>query len=466
MINNRDDSTSMSGMKPEISIDPSTIQRLLKSVVVACPDARPPAYELVRGLARHELLLHFATSYYHKPGIIDSLLPRLGSRGKSLHRQLQRRIIAGIDDRLVNRQIGYDLAIRLENRLATLRPSLRPKLARLRTRQFDRQLASTIPKLAKQGARAVVFFSDVGSEHAMAEARKAGLYVILSMVTGHMDEEIEILNREQQRVPDFFQAYLGDGSLDMAELGWLHDRRRRDLAQADLVLVPSEHIATQVRDRSGVPPSRVRVIPYAADPTRFQPRSGDGKVHPKICRFLFAGGITQRKGISDLLAAWKQVRKPGWTLSMAGDAPESVRKLVPADDTSLKLLGRISYADMPKVMAEHDVFVFPSLFEGSAVVCYEAMAAGLAVITTPQAGSVVNDGEEGLIIPAADPRKLARAMRTLGEDQELRRDMGESARLRALDFTWDEYRRQTIRAIGEAIFMPFRVSPGKKEGGE
>jgi len=463
-FSNKDELNNMSGMKPDISIDSATLQRLSRSVVVACPDARPPAYELVHGLARHELLLNFATSYYHKPGLIDSLLPRLGNRGKSLHRQLQRRSIDGIDDGLVHRRIGYDLAIRLENRLATLGPSLRAKLVRLRTRQFDRQLAGIMPKLARQGARAVVFFSDVGSELAMAEARKAGLYVILSMVTGHMDEEIEILERERQRVPDFFPAYLGDGSLDMAELGWLHERRRRDLAQADLVLVPSRHIASLVRDRSGVPPSRLRVIPYAADPARFQPRSGEGKVHPKICRFLFAGGITQRKGLSDLLAAWNIVKRPGWTLSLAGEAPESARRLIPADDTSLKLLGRISYGDMPKVMADHDVFVFPSLFEGSAVVCYEALAAGLAVITTPQAGSVVNDGEEGLLVPAAEPRKLARAMKSLGEEQELRRDMGESARLRALDFTWDEYRRRTIEAIGEALYMPFRLNVGKKEG--
>jgi glycosyltransferase involved in cell wall biosynthesis len=449
-------------MKPDLLIDSTTAERLAGAVVVACPDARPPAYELVRGLANHGLLLHFATSYYHKPGLIDTLLPKFGRRGQSVHRQLNRRKIDGMDESLVRRNIGYDIAIRLENRLAKIQPKLRSRLVRLRTRQFDRQLAAAMPGLAKRGARAIVFFSDVGSEHAMAAARKAGIYVILSMVTGHMDEEMEILERERQRVPAFFPAYLGDGSLDLAELAWLHERRRSDLAQADLVLVPSRHIAGQVQKRSAVPPSRIRVIPYAADPERFAPRPADDKRHHKICRFLFAGGITQRKGLSDLLEAWKLVRRPGWTLSLAGDASESVRKLIPADDTSLKLLGKITYADMPKVMAEHDIFVFPSLFEGSAVVCYEAMAAGLAVITTPQAGSVVNDGEEGLIVPAAAPQKLARAMKTLGDDQELRRDMGESARLRALDFTWDEYRRRTISAISESLFMPFRVNPERK----
>ena len=50
-------------------------------------------------------------------------------------------------------------------------------------------------------------------------------------------------------------------------------------------------------------------------------------------------------------------------------------------------------------MASADVFVFPSLFEGSAVVTYEALAAGLPSVVTPSAGSVVRDGVEGFIVP-------------------------------------------------------------------
>ena len=51
-------------------------------------------------------------------------------------------------------------------------------------------------------------------------------------------------------------------------------------------------------------------------------------------------------------------------------------------------------------MAAADVFVFPSLFEGSAVVTYEALACGLPSVVTPSAGSVVRDGAEGFLVPA------------------------------------------------------------------
>jgi len=444
------------GTKPPQSRKLSGPQQAADQVVVFCPDARPPAYELVRGLTAAGQLAAFVTGYYHKPGALKHLLPRLGRRGRSLAGQLSRRVIDGLPPQLVQAQPSYDLAIRLENRLAARHPSARARLARLRTERFDIAAARRCPHLARNGATAALFFSDVGSTHAMRAARQAGLKVVLSMVTGHMDEEMEILAREQARQPRFFPVYLGDGALDVAELAWLHARRRQDLAQADLVLVPSEHIARQVVDRSGVPAGRVRVIPYAADPDRFTPRFKPADVSADRCRFLFAGGITQRKGLSDLLTAWQAVRRPGWELSLVGEAPKSAQELIPADDPTIRVLGRVAYGQMPSLMAEHDLFVFPSLFEGSAVVCYEALAAGLPVVTTPQAGSVVRHGVEGLIVPAAAPDDLAQAMLRLGSSPLLRQQFAEAARLRALEHTWDHYRSRVIAALAEVTSMPSR----------
>ena len=59
-------------------------------------------------------------------------------------------------------------------------------------------------------------------------------------------------------------------------------------------------------------------------------------------------------------------------------------------------------------MAAADVFVFPSLFEGSAVVTYEALACGLPSVVTPDAGSVVRDGVEGFVVPGRR-RRMASA---------------------------------------------------------
>ncbi len=418
------------------------------SVLVFCPDARPPAYELVQGLAETGTLCRFVTGYHYRRGIFERLAATIPAT-KSLHAGLKRRIVPGLDTALIERLPSYDFLIRAENRAGRTSPKLRARIAKYRTERFDRQCAESMPRWAAAGAKLAVFFSDVGSEFAMAKARECGLKVVLSMVTGHMDEELETLERERQRAPEFYPLYLGDGSLDLDELKRLHDRRRRDLDQADLVLVPSEHIAELVETRSGVAADKIRVVPYAADIDRFAPASRYAT--PERCRFLFAGGITQRKGLSDLMAAWRQVRRTGWSLTMAGEAPRRALEKIPQDDPTIELTGKVAYADMPRLMASHDVFVFPSLFEGSAVVCYEALASGLPVITTPQAGSVVRDGQDGLIVPAAAPDALAEAMNRLGRDPHLRGRLAASARQRATEHTWHVYRDRTIEALHESL---------------
>ncbi|MDQ7028789.1 MAG: glycosyltransferase family 4 protein, partial [Ardenticatenia bacterium] len=86
-----------------------------------------------------------------------------------------------------------------------------------------------------------------------------------------------------------------------------------------------------------------------------------------------------------------------------------------------------------------DVFVFPSLQEGSALVTYEALACGLPVVTTPNAGSVVRDGIEGFLVPIRDVEALAARLEHLRADEGLHLEMGQAARRRAKAFTWEHY---------------------------
>src|SRR4029077_7172102 len=197
------------------------------------------------------------------------------------------------------------VALGLERRLAASRPRARRRLARWRTEWFDRRLAVT---LGRASAQAALIFSDVGSECALPLCRARGIGTILSMVHGDVREEQEVLDREAETAPDFFPIYLGDGALDRRELAWLHERRLRDIERADRILVPSEHIARTLV-RHGTAREKVRVVAYAADTRRFRPDPA-GRSHAG-CTFLFADGITQRKGIKYLLEAWRRVRRPG-----------------------------------------------------------------------------------------------------------------------------------------------------------
>jgi glycosyltransferase involved in cell wall biosynthesis len=263
------------------------------------------------------------------------------------------------------------------------------------------------------------------------------------MVHGDVREELNVLNKEAVAAPEFLSIYLSNGAVDRHELEWLHKRRLRDIDLADLVLVPSDHIATVLKQH-GKPEQQIRVIPYAADCRRFHP--APQKRHTSTCTFLFAGGITQRKGIKYLLEAWKRIQRPGWNLQLLGALPDDVRPLKPYLD-QVELLGRVSHAEVPARMAAADVFVFPSLFEGSAVVTYEALACGLPSVVTPSAGSVVRHGREGFVVEPANIATLANAMQQLGEFPELRSRMSAHARARALQFDWPRYHSSLIDAV-------------------
>ncbi len=413
------------------------------SVLVACPDARPPAYEAVIGFAQATTLDRFVTGYYYGGhGPVSELARRYAPcHFHRLRRQLLRRNDRRIPPDRVVSSPSFDVALAIENRLAG-RPDARRWVAAHRTRRFDRAVAR---RIERDRPDAALLFSDVGSEFALPACRRLGIPTILSMVHGDVREEREVLAREAVESPDYFPLYLGDGQLDRAAMDWLHERRLRDIALADRILVPSEHIANTLA-RYGTPRERIAVVPYAADVGRFRPV--DGKTHGAGCTFLFAGGITQRKGIGYLLQAWRRVKRPGWRLQLLGALPSRLGPL--ADDLKVEgveHLGRVGHAEMPARMAAADVFVFPSLFEGSAVVTYEALACGLPSIATEASGTVARDGIDGFIVPSRDVDALAERMDRLGGDPSLRAEMAIAARERAEAFDWPRYRAAVLGEV-------------------
>src|SRR5207248_3026421 len=117
-------------------------------VLVACPDARPPAYQAVIGLDRADLLHSFLTAYYYRENAALAALGRRLAPGlfARAERALRRRHDPEIPPGRVRAAWGYDLAVRVEGRLARRWPDARRAAARWRTRRFDRALARAIAR--------------------------------------------------------------------------------------------------------------------------------------------------------------------------------------------------------------------------------------------------------------------------------------------------------------------------------
>ena len=100
----------------------------------------------------------------------------------------------------------------------------------------------------------------------------------------------------------------------------------------------------------------------------------------------------------------------------------------------------VPYSELPRYYQSADIFVYPSLHEGSALAIYEALASGLPVVTTFNSGSVVRDGIEGYVVPVQDPDAIKDKIEFLYHNFQLRKKMGVAARLRAETFSWEAYK--------------------------
>jgi glycosyltransferase involved in cell wall biosynthesis len=166
---------------------------------------------------------------------------------------------------------------------------------------------------------------------------------------------------------------------------------------------------------------------------------------------LFAGIISPRKGIRYLLEAVRSLSIPGLRIRLVGQKEVADAALAPYEDF-ITHVAHVPRPMMPEQYHQADLYVLPTLCEGSSNTIYEAMASGLPVITTPNAGSVIRDGQDGYIVPIRSAEAIAQRIEQLYIDRELAAAMGARGRARALQFTWEAYGRhlgQCLRGLWE-----------------
>ena len=216
---------------------------------------------------------------------------------------------------------------------------------------------------------------------------------------------------------------------------------------ADLLLVLSERAAETFRVQ-GFPEEKLFYLPRGVDVERFTPGT-----RPSTFRAIFSGALIERKGIHHLLEAWHRLNLKDAELWLVGAVHEEARPFLKRFARhNIKIIG---FAQEPEIyLRRSTIHVFPSQCEGSAKVVYEAAACGLAQITTREAGDVVEDGVQGIIIPPADVDALAGAIQHLYDHPEIVERMSIAARPRVVEnFTWDHFRARLLEAYEIAMQM-------------
>jgi glycosyltransferase involved in cell wall biosynthesis len=231
----------------------------------------------------------------------------------------------------------------------------------------------------------------------------------------------------------------------------LYAHANRDLERADLIACPSLF----VRDSmiyNGIPESKCILNHYGVNTSIFTPRTAV----PLRPRFVCVGGICLRKGHQYLFRAFEKVREvlPDAELVCAGPYHADFRREKPRWQGTFTHYPSLPHPELAALLRESTAFVLPSNEEGFARAIIEAMAAGLPVIATHQSGAttLVEDGVEGLIVPARDVQRLAEAMLRVATNRQLNQDMGRAAHARgARNNSWTDYADRLIQNYTYAL---------------
>jgi len=285
------------------------------------------------------------------------------------------------------------------------------------------------------GARAVFGYSGecLGL---LKAARAAGLRTVVEQTNAPRGIVSEFFDQEQERFPDWENRVGVDDSIAQ-----YNAMEAAEWNAADVVLCGSTFVRQSIA-RQGGPVDRCIVVPYGVGP-RFNLAPKKRREGP--LRVLTIGEVGLRKGSPYVMQA-ARLTKGIAEFRMVGLCSISP-KIQAALSSVVDLRGAVPRSDILEHYQWADVFLLPSICEGSATVVYEALAASLPVITTPNTGTVVRHGVDGYVVPIRDADAIAQAIQVLARDEELRLSMAVNAASQARNYDLENYGRRLSDAF-------------------
>jgi len=181
---------------------------------------------------------------------------------------------------------------------------------------------------------------------------------------------------------------------------------------------------------------------------------------------LFAGSWRYNKGIADLIKGFEllaeRFARVALTIVGSGVPANEVRaQFAEAVRGRVRVIPVVSEGEASTQFAKADIFILPSLFEGTPLTLIEAMASGLPIVATETGGvkDVIRQRKNGILIPIRSPRALAAALAELLEAHELRETLGRNARSDATElYSWELAARPLIASYRALTDTQINVS--------
>lgn len=228
-------------------------------------------------------------------------------------------------------------------------------------------------------------------------------------------------------------------SLESLESEYIN-REIEELNLATSILCGSQFVKNEIVSL-GISETKCKVVPYGIS---YEKRELTIKKSTRKLEVLFVGRIGLRKGIQYLLKSAKEL---GTVANFTAVGPFDVNEQAIQEISKyIHLTGPVSRAEVQEYYLNADVFILPSLCEGSATVIYEAMSFGLPIITTNNSGSIIHDTEEGFIVSEQDHQGITESILKL-LDLDLRHSMSEKSLITSISGSYEAYSERLCKSL-------------------
>lgn len=271
----------------------------------------------------------------------------------------------------------------------------------------------------------------------LRERRQQGCFTVVEQTIAPRRIEHQLLQVEELHYSDWQSPTLHDENAEA-----FVRREAAEWAEASLIVCGSQFVKDSIANCGG-PVERCIVVPYGIDGT-FKVMRGERPSSGPL-RVLTVGEVGLRKGAPKVFEVAQHLKGRAvfrWVgpISLLPAARERLGSVI-------ELTGPVPRTEIHPYFSWADVFFLPSICEGSATVTYEALAAGLPVITTPNAGSIVEDGVSGFLIPPSETALMGETLVRLALDHMALSKMRAAALERAQFGSYAAYAQRLHTAL-------------------
>jgi len=391
------------------------------------------------GFAKADLLAYYYVSLAVYPGNWLDLMSKLGPL-KEIRRRSHDPVLQPYTKMWPWVELGRMIASKTGISSLTSSPKA-PFYIHNVVEKFDQYVASQLKWAAKNGATSVYGYEDTILS-AFKEAKQLGLACLYDLPIGYWRAAHRLLDEERERWPEWIPSLTG-----LKDSEEKLTRKDEELQLADRIFVASNFTATTLKDYPGKL-APIEVIPYGFPEVATHREYTSTQNRP--IKLLFVGGLSQRKGIADMFAAVDAI---GNHVELTVVGSKKNDDCVPLNIalTKHRWVPSLSHAEILKLMREHDVLIFASLFEGFGLVITEAMSQGTPVITTDRTigPNFIEHGKNGWLIKAGSTRELQDAIQNVLDQRKTIENVGRAAMETASKRSWTDYGNELAQVVAK-----------------